>query len=264
MKRFTIADLAAWKKSGKRWAMLTSYDAMTASVFDEAGIPVLLVGDSAGNNFLGEENTVPVTVDELIPLARAVVRGSRSALVIADLPFGSYEVSSEQALATGIRFLKESKAHAVKLEGGIRVVEQIKTLVTYGVPVMGHLGMTPQSVNALGGFKVQGRGSAGEKLIADAQALEAAGCFAVVLELVPAELAKEITGAINIPTIGIGAGPDCDAQVLVWTDLFGLTERPPRFARRYRNLRGEMTDAVREWIADVESGSFPSSAETFH
>ena len=264
MKRFTIADLAAWKKSGKRWAMLTSYDAMTASVFDEAGIPVLLVGDSAGNNFLGEENTVPVTVDELIPLARAVVRGSRSALVIADLPFGSYEVSSEQALATGIRFLKESKAHAVKLEGGIRVVEQIKTLVTYGVPVMGHLGMTPQSVNALGGFKVQGRGSAGEKLIADAQALEAAGCFAVVLELVPAELAKEITGAINIPTIGIGAGPDCDAQVLVWTDLFGLTERPPRFARRYRNLRGEMTDAVREWIADVESGSFPSAAETFH
>ena len=264
MKRFTIADLAAWKKSGKRWAMLTSYDAMTASVFDEAGIPVLLVGDSAGNNFLGEENTVPVTVDELIPLARAVVRGSRSALVIADLPFGSYEVSSEQALATGIRFLKESKAHAVKLEGGIRVVEQIKTLVTYGVPVMGHLGMTPQSVNALGGFKVQGRGSAGEKLIADAQALEAAGCFAVVLELVPAELAKEITGAINIPTIGIGAGPDCDAQVLVWTDLFGLTERPPRFARRYRNLRGEMTHAVKEWIADVESGSFPSAAETFH
>jgi 3-methyl-2-oxobutanoate hydroxymethyltransferase len=264
MKRFTIADLAAWKKSGKRWAMLTSYDAMTASVFDEAGIPVLLVGDSAGNNFLGEENTVPVTVDELIPLARAVVRGSRSALVIADLPFGSYEVSSEQALATGIRFLKESKAHAVKLEGGIRVVEQIKTLVTYGVPVMGHLGMTPQSVNALGGFKVQGRGSDGEKLIADARALEAAGCFAVVLELVPAELAKEITRAINIPTIGIGAGPDCDAQVLVWTDLFGLTERPPRFARRYRNLRGEMTDAVREWIADVESGSFPSAAETFH
>lgn len=264
MKRFTIADLAAWKKSGKRWAMLTSYDAMTASVFDEAGIPVLLVGDSAGNNFLGEENTVPVTVDELIPLARAVVRGSRSALVIADLPFGSYEVSSEQALATGIRFLKESKAHAVKLEGGIRVVEQIKTLVTYGVPVMGHLGMTPQSVNALGGFKVQGRGSDGEKLIADAQALEAAGCFAAVLELVPAELAKEITKAINIPTIGIGAGPDCDAQVLVWTDLFGLTERPPRFARRYRNLRGEMTDAVKEWIEDVESGSFPSAAETFH
>jgi 3-methyl-2-oxobutanoate hydroxymethyltransferase len=264
MMRFTIADLAAWKKSGKRWAMLTSYDAMTASVFDEAGIPVLLVGDSAGNNFLGEENTVPVTVDELIPLARAVVRGSRSALVIADLPFGSYEVSSEQALATGIRFLKESKAHAVKLEGGIRVVEQIKTLVTYGVPVMGHLGMTPQSVNALGGFKVQGRGPDGEKLIADARALEAAGCFALVLELVPAELAEEITRAINIPTIGIGAGPDCDAQVLVWTDLFGLTEKPPRFARRYRNLRGEMTDAVKEWIADVESGSFPSAAETFH
>ena len=263
MKRFTIADLAAWKQSGKRWAMLTSYDSVTANLFDSAGVPVLLVGDSAGNNFLGEENTVPVTVDELIPLARAVVRGSKRSLVVADLPFGSYEVSKEQALETGIRFLKEAKAHAVKLEGGARVVEQIKTLVKYGIPVMGHLGMTPQSVNALGGFKVQGRGSAGAQLIADAKAIEAAGCFAIVLELIPGDLAEAITKELSIPTIGIGAGPGCDAQVLVWTDLMGLTENPPRFARAYRNLRSEMTAAVTEWLSDVESGQFPSNGETF-
>jgi 3-methyl-2-oxobutanoate hydroxymethyltransferase len=263
MKRFTIADLASWKKSGRRWAMLTSYDSVTAGLFDSAGVPVLLVGDSAGNNFLGEENTVPVTVDELIPLARAVVRGSKSALVVADFPFGSYEVSKEQALETGIRFLKEAKVHAVKLEGGARVVEQIETLVKYGIPVMGHLGMTPQSVNALGGFKVQGRGERGEELISDAKALEAAGCFAVVLELIPAELAGRITRELSIPTIGIGAGIDCDAQVLVWTDLMGLTENPPRFARAYRNLRQEMTGAVTEWLADVEHADFPGPAETF-
>ena len=264
MKRFSISDLAAWKKSGKKWAMLTAYDSVTAAIFDTAGVPVLLVGDSAGNNFLGEENTVPVTVDELIPRARAVVRGSTSALVVADLPFGSYEISSEQALATGIRFLKEAKAHAVKLEGGVRVANQIKELVKYGIPVMGHLGMTPQSVNALGGFKVQGRGEGAAQLIADAKALEEAGCFAIVLELVPAELANEITQQLSIPTIGIGAGASCDGQVLVWTDLLGLTEKPPRFARKYRDLRSEVSSAVKEWISDVESGRFPGEAETFH
>ena len=264
MARFTIADLAAWKRDGKRWAMLTSYDALTASVFDEAGIPVLLVGDSAGNNFLGEENTVPVTVDELIPLARAVVRGSKRALVVADLPFGSYEVSKEQALETGIRFLKEAKAQAVKVEGGVRVIDQIRALVTYGIPVMGHLGMTPQSVNALGGFKVQGRGDAAETIIEDAQALQEAGCFAIVLELIPAELASRIRSEVSIPVIGIGAGADCDAQVLVWTDLMGLTEKAPRFARAYRDLRGEMSGAVKEWMDDVATGRFPNEAETFH
>ncbi len=264
MARFTIADLAAWKKAGKKWPMLTSYDAVTASVFDEAGIPVLLVGDSAGNNFLGEENTIPVTVDELIPLARAVVRGSQKALVIADLPFGSYEVNPEQALQTGIRFLKEAKAHAVKLEGGVRVTEQIKALVKHGVPVMGHLGMTPQSVNAFGGFKVQGRNESGDAILADALALQDAGCFAIVLELVPAELAARITAALKIPTIGIGAGVDCDAQVLVWTDLMGLTEKPPRFAKAYKNLRAEMIEGARSWMADVENGAFPSEAQTFH
>ena len=264
MARFTIADLAAWKRDGKRWAMLTSYDALTASVFDEAGIPVLLVGDSAGNNFLGEENTVPVTVDELIPLARAVVRGSKRALVVADLPFGSYEVSKEQALETGIRFLKEAKAQAVKVEGGVRVIDQIRALVTYGIPVMGHLGMTPQSVNAFGGFKVQGRGDAAETIIEDAQALQEAGCFAIVLELIPAELASRIRSEVSIPVIGIGAGADCDAQVLVWTDLMGLTEKAPRFARAYRDLRGEMSGAVKEWMDDVATGRFPNEAETFH
>jgi 3-methyl-2-oxobutanoate hydroxymethyltransferase len=264
MARFTIADLAAWKKSGKRWTMLTSYDSLTASIFDSAGVPVLLVGDSAGNNFLGEENTIPVTVDELIPLARAVARGSTIALVVADLPFGSYEISPEQALQTGIRFLKESKAHAVKLEGGVRVIEQIRSLVKYGIPVMGHLGMTPQSVNALGGFKVQGRNDSGAAILEDAKALQAAGCFAIVLELIPAELAEQITSALSIPVIGIGAGKNCDAQVLVWNDLMGLTEKPPRFARKYRDLRREMTDGISEWIADVENGTFPSENETFH
>ena len=264
MKRFTISDLAAWKRAGKKWSVITSYDSVTASIFDEAEIPVLLVGDSAGNNFLGDENTVPVTVDELIPLARAVVRGSKSALVVADLPFGSYEISVEQALATGIRFLKEAKAHAVKLEGGARVIEQVKALVKYGVPVMGHLGMTPQSVNAVGGFKVQGRGSSGEALVEDAKALAAAGCFAIVLELIPAELAERITREISIPTIGIGAGSNCDAQVLVWSDLMGMTPSRPKFARAYRNLRHEMLNAAREWSADVESGRFPSEIETFH
>ena len=264
MARFTIADLAAWKKAGKKWPMLTSYDAVTASVFDEAGIPVLLVGDSAGNNFLGEENTIPVTVDELIPLARAVVRGSKNAFVVSDLPFGSYEVNAEQALQTGIRFLKEAKAHAVKLEGGVRVTEQIKALVKHGVPVMGHLGMTPQSVNAFGGFKVQGRNESGDAILADALALQEAGCFAIVLELIPAELAARITTSLKIPTIGIGAGVTCDAQVLVWTDLMGLTEKPPRFAKAYKNLRTEMIEGARSWMAEVENGAFPSEAQTFH
>lgn len=264
MKRFTIADLAAWKRAGKRWAMLTSYESLTASIFDEAGVPVLLVGDSAGNNFLGEENTVPVTVDEMLSLTRAVVRGSKSALVVADLPFGSYEVSETQALETGIRFLKEARAQAVKLEGGVRVVEQVKALVKYGIPVMGHLGMTPQSVNAFGGFKVQGRNEQGDSILADAKALEAAGCFAIVLELVPAELAERITKELSIPTIGIGAGVNCDAQVLVWSDLMGLTPKPPRFARAYRNLRSEISEGVKEWLRDVENGAFPGEAETFH
>ena len=261
--RVTVLDLQAAKERGEKWPMLTSYDALTAEIFDDAGIPVLLVGDSAANNLLGYENTIGVSHDELIPLARAVVRGSRSAMVVADFPFGSYEASAEQALATAIRFFKESGVQAVKMEGGVRVLPQVKALVTSGIPVMGHLGLTPQSLHTLGGYRVQGRGDAGKKLIDEALALEDAGAFSIVLELVPAELASQITGSLRIPTIGIGAGADCDAQVLVYTDLLGLNEKPLRFARQYADLRGAITVAVQEWAIDVVKGHFPSAAESF-
>jgi len=264
MSRTTISDLAAMKKRGEKWAMLTCYEQMTASVFEEAEIPVLLVGDSAGNNFLGEENTIPVTVDELIPLARAVVRGSSTALVIADFPFGSYETSVEQAMQTGVRFFKEAKVQAVKLEGGKRIVPQIQALVAAGIPVMGHLGLTPQSVLALGGIKVKGRGDDAETIKAEARALQSAGVFAIVLELVPAELAAEISRELTIPIIGIGAGVDTDAQVLVWTDLMGLTKNPPRFAKAYVDLRTSMRDAAVAWKKDVAKSAFPSADESFH
>ncbi len=263
-RRVSISDLAAKKTRGEKWAMITSYEEMTASIFDSAGIPVLLVGDSAGNNFLGEENTIPVTLDQMIMLSRAVVRGSKSALVVADLPFGSYEHSPEVALQSAIRLFKEAQVHAVKLEGGERVIPQIKKLIESGIPVMGHLGLTPQSVHALGGFKVQGRGEGAQKIIDDALALQAAGVFAIVLELIPAELASEISTALHIPVIGIGAGASCDAQVIVWTDLMGLTEKAPKFARAYRNLRAEISAGVSEWMDDVAAGKFPSEAETFH
>jgi 3-methyl-2-oxobutanoate hydroxymethyltransferase len=264
MSRTTISDLAAMKKRGEKWAMLTCYEQMSASVFEEAEIPVLLVGDSAGNNFLGEENTIPVTVDELIPLARAVVRGNSTALVVADFPFGSYETSPAQALETGVRFFKEAKVQAVKLEGGKKIVPQIQALVAAGIPVMGHLGLTPQSVHALGGFKVQGRGDDAERIKEDARAITQAGVFGIVLELVPAELASQISAELNIPTIGIGAGNGTDAQVLVWTDLMGLTKNAPRFARAYADLRSTMKDAVVAWKSDVATSAFPGEEETFH
>jgi 3-methyl-2-oxobutanoate hydroxymethyltransferase len=262
--RISIADLAAKKKAGQKWAMLTCYEQFTAEIFDQAGIPVLLVGDSAGNNFLGFENTIPVTVDELIPMARAVVTASQKAMVVADFPFGSYESSPDQALATGVRFFKEAKVGAVKLEGGVKVVPQIEKLISAGIPVMGHLGLTPQSVHALGGFKVQGRGADGERIINDAKALQAAGVFAIVLEAVPAELAAQITQQLSIPTIGIGAGLNCDAQVLVWTDLMGITSKMPKLAKAYRNLRKEITDAVGEFAQDVAAGRFPTADQSFN
>jgi len=261
--RISIADLAAKKKAGQKWAMLTCYEQITAEIFDQAAIPVLLVGDSAGNNFLGFENTIPVTVDELIPMARAVVSASKKAMVVADFPFGSYEKSAEQALETGVRFFKEAKVGAVKLEGGVKVVPQIEKLIAAGIPVMGHLGLTPQSVHALGGFKVQGRGDDGDRILKDAKALEAAGVFAIVLEAVPAQLAEKITAALSIPTIGIGAGNSCDAQVLVWTDLMGLTAKMPKLAKAYRNLRKEMADAVSEFAEDVAAGRFPTADQSF-
>ena len=256
----TIKDLADLKKRGEKWAMLTSYEQMTAEIFDEAGIPVLLVGDSAGNNFLGEQNTIPVTVEQLLPLTRAVAKSVKQALVVADLPFGSYESGPELALATSIRFFKESGAHAVKLEGAH--LESIKKLVSSGIPVMGHIGLTPQSVHQLGGFRVQGRENP-EALIAAAKSIEAAGAFAIVLEMVPSDLAATITKALTIPTIGIGAGNSTDAQVLVWTDAFGLTKNPPKLAKAYRNLRAELITGAQDFAKEVLSGEFPSEQESF-
>jgi 3-methyl-2-oxobutanoate hydroxymethyltransferase len=260
-RRVTINDLRDAKVRGEKWPMLTSYEQMTASIFDEAGIPVLLVGDSAGNNFLGEENTIPVTVDELIPLTRAVVRGSQRAMVVADLPFGSYESSPEQALATSTRFFKEAGAMAVKLEGAH--LATVEKLTSCGIPVMGHLGLTPQSLHQLGGYRVQGR-TDGDAVLEAALALEKAGAFAIVLELVPAVLAARITAALSVPTIGIGAGSSCDAQVLVWADMAGFTAKPPKLAKAYRNMRADLLAASQEFAEEVRTGTFPTETQTFH
>jgi 3-methyl-2-oxobutanoate hydroxymethyltransferase len=243
--------------------MLTAYDALTARVFDEAGIPVLLVGDSAAMVVYGHDSTIPVTVDELIPLTAAVVRGTRRAMVVADLPFGSYQASPAAALSAATRFLKETGAQAVKLEGGYRVVRQVEELVAAGIPVMAHLGLTPQSVNAFGGYRVQGRGEDGERLLHDAKALQAAGAFATVLECVPAELARRVTESLDIPTIGIGAGPDCDAQVLVWQDMAGLSPRTAKFVKQYADLSGILREAVQSFASDVVAGSFPTEQYSY-
>jgi 3-methyl-2-oxobutanoate hydroxymethyltransferase len=262
-RRVRTSDLARAKASGERWAMLTSYDMLTAGIFEQAGIPVLLVGDSAGNNVLGYSTTVPVTVDELLPMVRAVVRSTSRPMVVADLPFGSYQASPEQALATTVRFLKEGGAHAVKLEGGARVAPQIELLVSAGAPVMGHVGLTPQSELVMG-LKVQGRGDDADALLADALAVQEAGAFAVVLEAVPADLAERVTKELTIPTIGIGAGAGCDAQVLVWTDMAGLTPGAPlTFVKRYADLRGVLTEATRAYADDVREGRFPGPEHSF-
>jgi 3-methyl-2-oxobutanoate hydroxymethyltransferase len=262
-RRITVRDIAAAKARGEKWPMLTAYDALTARVFDDAGIPVLLVGDSAGMVVYGHDTTIPVTVDDLIPLTAAVVRATRRALVVADLPFGSYQASPETALATASRFLKESGAQAVKLEGGYRVLRQVEELVAAGIPVMAHLGLTPQSVNAFGGYRVQGRGEDGERLLHDAKALAAAGAFSVVLECVPASLAARVTESLAIPTIGIGAGPACDAQVLVWQDMAGLTPHVAKFVKRYADLAGELRTAVTAYAQDVTSGAFPGEEHSY-
>jgi len=262
-RRVTVSDLAKAKARGEKWPMLTAYDALTAHVFDEAGIPVLLVGDSAAMVVFGHDTTIPVTLDELIPLTAAVVRGTSRALIVADLPFGSYQASPGAALAAGIRFLKEAGAHAVKLEGGRRVVAQAEELVAAGIPVMGHLGLTPQSVNVFGGYRVQGRGEDGEQLLQDAKALETAGAFAVVLECVPAELAARVTGALSIPTIGIGAGPDCDAQVLVWQDMAGLSPRTAKFVKRYADVAGVLGRAAHAFADEVVGGQFPTEEHSY-
>ena len=262
-RRLTVRDIAAAKASGEKWPMLTAYDALTAGVFDAAGIPVLLVGDSAAMVVYGHDSTIPVTVDELIPLTAAVVRGTSRALIVADLPFGSYQASPAAALEAGTRFLKETGAQAVKLEGGYRVVRQVEELVAAGIPVMAHLGLTPQSVNAFGGYKVQGRGEDGERLLHDAKALQAAGAFAVVLECVPSDLARRVTASLDIATIGIGAGPGCDAQVLVWQDMAGLSPRSPKFAKRYADIAAVLRTAASEFAADVASGAFPTEEYSY-
>jgi 3-methyl-2-oxobutanoate hydroxymethyltransferase len=263
-KRVRIHHLREAKQRGERWPMLTAYEQYSAEIFDAAGVPVLLVGDSAANNVYGYESTLRITVDELIPLARAVVRATSRALVVADLPFGSYQAGPEQALGTSVRFMKETGAHAVKLEGGAAVAPQVAALTTAGIPVMAHIGFTPQSEHALGGFRVQGRGAGADTLYDDALALERAGAFALVMEMVPAEVAKRITGDLEIPTIGIGAGPDCDAQVLVWQDMAGLRGGPmPRFVKRYADLRGILTGAVQEFAGEVRTGAYPAPEHTY-
>ncbi|MGH4012677.1 MAG: 3-methyl-2-oxobutanoate hydroxymethyltransferase [Pseudonocardiaceae bacterium] len=267
VKRVRVHDLLAAKHRGEKWAMLTAYDYSTATLLDAAGIPVLLIGDSAANVVYGYETTVPVTVDELVPLVRGVVRGARRALVVADLPFGSYQSSPAQALETAARFLKESCAHAVKLEGGRRVLPQVEALTEAGVPVMAHLGLTPQSVHALGGYSVQGRGEQGERLLEEAKALEAAGVFAIVLEVVPAELAARVTAATSVPTIGIGAGPDCDAQVMVWQDMAAFRApggRTPKFVKAYARLGDELREAASHFAEEVRSGTYPGPEHTYH
>jgi 3-methyl-2-oxobutanoate hydroxymethyltransferase len=261
--RVTVRDIAAAKARGEKWPMLTAYDALTAGIFDDAGIPVLLVGDSAGNVIFGYETTIPVTVDDLIPLTAAVVRGTRRAMVVADLPFGSYQASPAEALHTAARFLKEAGAHAVKLEGGLRVAHHVEELAAAGVPVMGHIGLTPQSVHAFGGFRVQGRGEAGDRLLHDAKALAAAGAFSLVLEGIPADLGARITQSLHIPTIGIGAGPATDAQVLVWQDMAGLSPRSPKFAKRYADVGAVLRNAAAEFAADVAAGAFPTEEYSY-
>ncbi|MEU9508586.1 3-methyl-2-oxobutanoate hydroxymethyltransferase [Micromonospora sp. NPDC048170] len=263
-RRVRTRDLIAAKERGERWPMLTSYDQYTASIFDQNGIPVLLVGDSAANNVFGYETTVPVTAEELLPLVRAVVRATRHALVVGDLPFGSYEEGPTQALRTAVRFMKEGGCHAVKLEGGRRCAAQIAAITGAGIPVMAHIGFTPQSEHAIGGYRVQGRGDAADDVIADARAVAEAGAFAVVLEMVPGQVAKQITAELPIPTVGIGAGADTDAQVLVWQDMAGLrTGKAPRFVKRYADLSGALTDATRRFADEVRGGDFPAAEHTF-
>jgi 3-methyl-2-oxobutanoate hydroxymethyltransferase len=264
VKRVRTHHLKEWKEQGRRFTMLTSYDLMTARTFDEAGIDTLLVGDSGGNTVLGYSSTVPVTLDDMIVMARGVVRGASRALVIGDLPFGSYQGSPEQAYASGVRLMKEAGVAAVKLEGGVEMAPQIERLTRGGIPVCAHIGFTPQSEHALGGFRVQGRGDSADRLLADARAVQDAGAFAVVMEMVPGDVAALITKELEIPTIGIGAGNQTDGQVLVWQDAFGLnTGRLPRFVKQYADLHGTLLEAAKSYAADVADGSFPAPEHTF-
>ena len=264
LKKVRTRHFQSAKENGIKITGLTSYDQLSAMIFDKAGIDFLLVGDSAGNNVLGFDTTLPVTVDELIPLTRAVAGAVTRAFVVADMPFGSYESSPEEALHTAFRFMKETHAHAVKLEGGQRSAEQIRRIVSAGIPVMAHIGFTPQSEHGLGGHMIQGRGEGLDQLLADAHAVEDAGAFAVVLEMVPAVSAAQVTRELRIPTIGVGAGPDVDGQLLVWTDWAGFTTgRIPKFVKQYANLAGVLTDAANAYRADVANGAYPAPEHNY-
>jgi 3-methyl-2-oxobutanoate hydroxymethyltransferase len=263
-RRVTVQDIREAKRKGERWAMLTAYDCLTARIFEETGIPVLLVGDTSAMVVLGHNTTLPIALNEILLLVQAVVRGTQRALIVADLPFGTYEASPEQALASAVRLMKEGGAQAVKLEGGARVAQHIELLVRSGIPTIGHIGLTPQSIHAFGGFKTQGRGEGGDAILDDARTLEAAGAFAVVVEAVPAQLGRRITETISIPTIGIGAGPDCSAQVLVWQDMLGLTPKPlPKFAKSYADLQRLVAEATQAYINEVRTGVFPAPQHAY-
>ena len=258
----TTHDLRRWKQQGKRFAMLTAYDHPTARILDGAGIPLLLVGDSVGRNVLGYDNEIPVTMEEMLHHTRAVTRGTENAMVVGDLPFLSYQVSLEEGVRNAGRLVKEGGARAVKIEGA--QFELVHRLSDIGIPVMAHVGLTPQSVYALGGNRVQGRGESGRTVLDQALALEKAGAFSIVLEAIPAELGGEISRSMTIPTIGIGAGPECDGQVLVVNDLLGLSERLPKLAKAYADLTSEIDAAARAFASDVESGAFPDDEHSYH
>ncbi|GER24391.1 3-methyl-2-oxobutanoate hydroxymethyltransferase [Zafaria cholistanensis] len=262
--RIRTHHLAKAKEAGQRFAMVTAYDQYMAGIFDEAGIEVLLVGDSAANNVLGHETTLPITLDEMVMFSRAVTAGSRRALVVADLPFGSYQVSPGQAVESAVRLMKEARVHAVKLEGGAHFADHVRAITRAGIPVMGHVGFTPQSEHALGGYRVQGRGAAARAVLEDALAIEAAGAFSVLMEMVPAETAAEVDRALKVPTVGIGAGAGTTGQVLVWQDMLGLGQgKVPRFVKRYADLRSIVSGAARAYRDDVLAGTFPGAEHSF-
>ena len=263
--KVTVVTLREKKERGEPIVMITAYDYPSAQMVDEAGVDIILVGDSLGMVVLGYENTLPVTMEDMLRHTAAVVRGTKKAMVVGDMPFMSYQLSPEQALDNAGRFIKEAGAHAVKLEGGEEVLEAIKKITSAGIPVMGHIGLTPQSIHKIGGYRVQGRDEEqAEKLMRDAKLLEEAGCFSIVLEAVPMELAKKITESLTIPTIGIGAGPYCDGQVLVFHDVLGIfQEFKPKFVKRYANLRDEIIKAVSEYVDEVKQGKFPGEEHSY-
>ncbi len=264
LKRVRTHHLREMKERGEKVTMLTAYDMYTAATFDEAGVELLLVGDSASNNVFGNETSLPVTVDELLPLTRAVARSVKRAMVVGDLPFGSYQASPEQGYLTAVRFMKEAGAHCVKLEGGAEMAPVIEKCTRGGIPVMAHIGFTPQSEHTLGGYRVQGRGEQSDRILADAHAVQEAGAFAVVMEMVPADVAARVTKELDISTIGIGAGPDCDGQVLVWQDAFGLrTGRMATFVKQYADVHGVLLEAARAYADDVRGGTFPGPEHSF-